>query len=693
MLADAISNDPIPSSSPVQAGGSSLPSSSNTQSFARTANEILTPEMNDIEKLQKIKEWILQDQHPYFNSAPKVAHLLSLRVSAADQSSSGSAGDRDVERPISSIPLAERLSSPRDRINGDFRDSQSQEAHEAMSTSAEDRAGGQGNQNMEQNVNANATPIGEDVDMTDSHGLEPTGPVLTPTHPTGRGIPHPRGAYSRPMDTGWKQEKYIPDQGRRSPGADGRPRDDYEWRRHPGDDPMRRPPSPTGRYEKNYDRFEPGSHAPGYHPQGNRRFSYGDRQRMGYAGDRDYANQGSYAPRFQDDRRMDDRGYTRHPMAGPRTQNYHANRGNYERPMYGTNRQQSQHIKNDSFDQSTSNNGLDSQLVNSAEPADDKEVAKSEPPSESKVTPANASPVSPAVAPSQSGTDSVPAPPSPVKSETPQEVPFVPAPDEKMSEGNHSPRVSASAVEDRDVKQPEPEQQDNRPKFYQGRPRMNFKYPHEHHGYDRSLPPRDDRNFERREAYQRPGYAHPLPSNDRRFVQREAAYPDDSPYASRREFQPQNWDMKRRDDDLSFTKPFDYDRGRDFRAGPVTPRDMPPRDMRDRKGPPMGAVRSYDFHHEVPRRLVSRSPPPRPLSPPPGFRDYDRNYYAAPAPPAMAPMAASYSRELPRVRPRSLSPVRRDFRAEERPPPAKRPRGPAVPYAANTTSGQYFHLY
>jgi hypothetical protein len=38
-----------------------------------------------------------------------------------------------------------------------------------------------------------------------------------------------------------------------------------------------------------------------------------------------------------------------------------------------------------------------------------------------------------------------------------------------------------------------------------------------------------------------------------------------------------------------------------------------------------------------------------------------------------------------------MSPVRRDFRAEERPPPAKRMRGPVGAYPPNSApSGQYF---
>ena len=637
-------------STAVPAGVPAAPAPAQTSSFAKSLSDILTPDMTDIEKLQKLKEWILADQHPYFTSAPKVAHLLSLRVSAsgpnAKSNASGSSGEQ--EQALSTIPLAERLSSPKT-------------AHLAgashQGTHREEDPGNRKREEAQDDVNMSDADLKEkhrnmDMDMSDSPYRETTGPLLTPTHAE----PYHSFAYTRPEDLDRKHERYND---RQSPRNEGRSYGRYE---------------PTGRYRGG-----------GYNNQGNRRFSAGDREQTGqrfhdYGRDRDYDRRSEYSAGYQ-------RNNARSVGGNPPKQS----RQNYdelpEDPAKGR-------VPADQIDQSmvteASANSDEYPKPSAAEHPEDtvgaSELSVSPPLANVKTEPSSASPTSIGNGPPQSTTESIAAHPlatSP-RPERPLDTPPNRPGQDEGPVANHSPgsvgvrniKPGRAVSGDRDSRPNFNGRDANRYHHQDARPRTEsyHKYPPTYRPYERPPPPREDtRSFSsaRGPSY-RPAYAAPPPVDDRRFVPRDMGYPDDPGY--RRDYRAGDWDNKRRDIDRPLDRPYDRDRDRDARDPLISPNDT-----RGPRAPNPGPIppRGYPPDRDGPRGLNPRVVhEPYPPQPPIDSRGYDHDPYGMrPFPPA-----TPYLREAPRVRPRSLSPPpRRDFRPEAR-PPTKRPRGPDDPY-------------
>lgn len=635
------------------------PAQPEASSFAKTASHILTPDMTDIEKLQKLKEWILADQHPSFTSAPKVAHLLKLMVSASgsneNSNASGSSGEQ--ERPLSSIPLAERLSSPKTghpagggRQNGVYKNdnpSNLQDEKVQDDVSMKDA-------NHEKK---------EDVDMADSRYKETTGPLLTPTHTEP---PQPI-AYNRPEDSEHKTELYKDGQ---SPRNEGRGYGGYmDNHSRAGNGHY----EPRGRYRGN-----------NYNNQGNRRFSLDDREQADqryhdFNRGRDYDRRSEYAV---DDRRNDARNYGDSPPKYGR-QSYDGRPGEPARARVPSN----QNLRPLAMDTSADAQNDESTKFTTKDAPESAGVAAETdttiPLIDATMEPASASPTSVGNGPPQSLTESVatiPAATSPPRSEIPLDTPPEQKEQEEKSAAKQTPPRSTSASR-RDFKDLRDTSRDRdiRPNFgardadryhQDTRPRADSyqKYPGPFRPYDRSLPPREEnKTFPGRDTYYRP----PPPIDDRRLGPREVGYPDEAGYAPRRDYRPGEWDNKRRDVDRPLDRPYERDRDRDIR-GPMVPQS----DARGPRIPHTAALpsRGYPPERDGPRGLNARNAhdpyPPHPPAHDP--RGYDREPYGAP----LLPPTGSYLREAPRVRPRSSSPpLRRDYRPDPR-PPAKRPRGP-----------------
>ena len=628
--------------------------------------------MTDIEKLQKLKEWILADQHPYFTSAPKVAHLLSLRVSAsasnANSNTSGSSGEQ--ERPLSSIPLAERLSSPKMGYPAGG-------PHQNSIYKGENDPSSRQQEEVQHDVNMNdADHMGknEDVEMPESRFRETTGPLLTPTHTEP---PHPL-AYTRPEDSERKNELLD---GRQSPRNEGRGYADGQSR------------FGGGRYEPR------GRYRGGYNNQGNRRFSneQTDQRYHDYNRDRDYDRKPDYAAGHPDDRRNSARSFGDGPAKYGR-QSYDGRPGEQARA-----RVPSDHIPQplaiDTSTEAKPDEGAKDHPENVGATA---ELDTTLPSLEAKTELPSASPTSAGNGPPQSVPESittVPATASPPRSEIALDASPTRAGQEERSTTNHSPPRSAS-IGHRDFKNgrdgsrdrdPRPNFNADRYHHQDTRPRADSyqKYPAASKPYDRPLPSRDDnRTFATREPYYRPAYAPTPPVDDRRFVPRDVGYPDDPGYAPRRDYRPGEWDNKRRDVDRPLDRPYERDRDRDVRGSLISPNDA-----RGPRLPHTAAIppRGYPAERDGPRGPSARGahdvyPPHAPAHDP---RGYDRESYGAPLPPP----ASSYLREPSRVRPRSLSPpLRRDYRLDQR-PPAKRPRGPDEQYILPPLAPGMFSRY
>lgn len=606
--------------------------------------------MTDIEKLQKLKEWILADQHPYFTSAPKVAHLLSLRVSAsvsnANSNTSGSSGEQ--ERPLSSIPLAERLSSPKMAYPGVPHQNSIYNDQEPSNRQRERIRDDVSMNDVDHKEN------NEDVEMPDSRYRETTGPLLTPTRTEP---PHPL-AYTRPEDAERKVENFND---RQSPRNDARGYGGYGDHRG------------NGRYEPR-GRFRG---AGGYNNQGNRRFSLENREQTDqryhdYNRDRDYDRKSEYTAGHPDGQGNNARSFGDSPSKFSR-QSYEGRSGESTRAP----------IPSNSLPMDTSvdvKSEEDKNVVTMNPPEDAGVTAELETTLDAKMELPSASPTSAGNGPPLSAPESIttiPAEASPARSEI-----ALGTGQEDRPGGNRSPRSISVGRRDFKNGRVASRDRDARPNFNNAdryhhqdtRPKADSyqKYPAASRPYERPLQPREDtRTFATRDPYYRPAYP---PVDDRRFVPREGGYPDDPAYPPRRDNRPGEWDNKRREPDRPLDRPYERDRERDIRGPLISPNDprgprmshiaaAPPRGYPERDGP--RGLNARNAHDPYPPHPVAHEP-----------RGYDREPYGAPP----LPPGGSYLREAPRVRPRSLSPpARRDYRPDTR-PPAKRPRGPDDSY-------------
>lgn len=663
-----------------------------SQFAGKSPSDILLPSMSDIEKLQKLKEWILSDQHPMFTSAPKVAYLLSLRVpapswSAADSNGSSNSLGGDQERQSGAVPLAERLSSPKMQpYTGDdqpFNDAYGNEdqhgQNDHQSTPFQD------NQNTSGPYEGTHGPPGSDsfndVEMADSRTQGSTGPVLTPTHTAH---PYPRH-YSRPSDDQRRYEQG--EDGRRSPRNDTR---QWQERRGPANGNYSRHPAGDG------GRYPPGNYRGGYQNHGDRRYSGSDYQQHPNHRNYEYDRNADRRPDYQSDDRHGGRqqgygsrgGY--YQSYGPR-QTYER-KGDYNRP---SGREPSLPLKTDDLDgaKPTEENTSPMEVQDATE---NKMMTDDQSAPEKSGNSANVtSPPSPSSAnggPPQSVGESATLPGlgSPPRSEAQLEsVPGASAQDEKAS-GTASP---SSPLEGDDAgRDPQYRDQDgnykSNPGNYTGRnqdyrrqpqdtrPRADSyqRYPPHERSYER-LPTRDDRTYPPRDTSYRPNYA-PPPADGRRFVPRDAGYADEAYYRGRDYRPPADWDTKRRESERVPDTRL-YERDRELRPGPPAAHG-PPRHVSTRPYPP-----AVDRDSVPPRQ----APPRMPAEAYPVPSRYDPEPY--PLPHSAPPPPGSYSR----IRTRSMSPVRRDYQPEDRPPP-KRVRGPDEPYVASVPrppqyGGQY----
>ncbi|KAG8839623.1 hypothetical protein FS842_002019 [Serendipita sp. 407] len=678
------STSSVPMKSPAESSPSSpafnSPSAAAQGGSVDQFADILSQNVSDLEKLQKIKESILSGQHPFFTSAPKVQHLLSLRVPTSNRStldsnaSSGSAGDQ--ERPPSSIPLVDRLSST--RVHDDYPvDEDHQQQDGTGMTTQEDKK-----------EDPEASNAGMNTDKTDSRSVtlgwaspDPYKNMEGPDSTPAWGDSKNEG--SRPSDNGWPV----------TPAENA----DNGWR-----------VSENGRNQH-------GPHRGAYNHYGNRRFSGNDRQhpdQRHFDNNRNFDRRNEYSSNYPDDRRGDDhRGHRPFNRGG-----YHQHYGS--RPHFDRRNEQGK--------------GPETSQQQNAQPLDSSEPLKSvdEPNSsamdlvedsnrpsvegiagvDTKMEPLATEPTSPSasIAPPQSATESIatiPAPSSPHRSDVPMDTRSLRSGQGPKSVGNRSPtrnegfRNVQGRDYDRDVRmrnnQYQPRDNDHRFNQQDGRPRAEGyqKYPPQSRTYDRPLPQRDDRGYAGRDPQHRQSYPPPMPPVDR-FVPRDQGYAEEPPaYGPRRDYRPgsgSDWDLRRRDERPIDNRIYDRDRDvRDLRGSAPFPNDSRMQPKLSHMGGSGGPPRGYPPHVDregAGRGVNPRLPPDPYLSHPQDIRGgYDRAPYPSPHAP---PPAGSYSR----VRPRSMSPTRRDYRQDER-PPNKRLRGPEDSYSALPPSNTYTPHY
>ena len=213
------------------------------------------------------------------------------------------------------------------------------------------------------------------------------------------------------------------------------------------------------------------------------------------------------------------------------------------------------------------------------------------------------------------------------------------------------------------------------------------------HIRDESRPPYDPRDRDYRDPYSRSSY--PPQPDDRRYPRDPGPpLPPSLMEDSRYSLPPKEFgrppDIERRRDLDRPERGYDRERGYNNRERDMRP---PSLDIRDARGPPPpplpGALPRSAYVPDRDRDVVSRPPlsarisprgsdqfaPPPPTPEPRG--GYERPGYGGPPPP---PGGTFPPRDNPRVRQRSVSPPRRDYRPDDR-PPMKRPR-PDEPYTS-----------
>lgn len=675
----------MPSIPPIKIDSTAAPTPPSV--FEKAMSEMLTPDMSDIEKLQKLKEWILADQHPFFTSAPKVAHLLSLRVSGSGSSTSEDDPLSVFAGNYNTIPLAERLSSPRVHANGDsngFHDSASN-----LVSSQDDPSFEPQTQGTDNAMDTTFSRREEDVNLSETRGFEPNEHGSN-REPYSEATPQ---SYQRHPDVQRSGERQgFDENGRRSP-----PRDDSrgwpKWddgRGPVGDHRPRFPPGNDGRYENTRGRYGASYYRGGYNNQGNRRFSLNDRSNSDqryYDNARNYERRPDFNSSYPDERRVDDRYGDKGPASGPRGQVYYGRRAD-EQKIPTSPQDHSQPLKSASIDA----NNLDEEMQLGTKEVSDSGANATDGPSaiDSKTEPMVESPVSVGNGLPSSTTDSaVPPTASSDRTDVQMDVQSLKGPEDADKPGtDHSPTPNVDNREtrpqdgDRDSRSTYMPRDGNRFSSYDNRPRMNTyqKYPAGNRNYDR---PYGNRETYHRLAYRAP--SPPPPADDRRFVPRDVGYAPESGYVSppRRDYRPGEWDAKR--DDRPLDRP--YDRNRDLDRDRRVPAALPPNDPRGPKLSGVGPPRPRyppPLEHAAPRGAPARIMHDQ-YSMPPSHdpRAYERDPYAEPVP----PVPGAYSRDPSRVRPRSLSPPRREYRTDDR-PPNKRLRGPDAPYGPPPVAGK-----
>ncbi|PVG00384.1 hypothetical protein CPB86DRAFT_782728 [Serendipita vermifera] len=672
--------------------------------FAKIAEKIFTPDMSDIDKLQKLKEYILADQHPFFTSAPKVAHLLSLHASGSDYDRSTPSNEN--ERPLSNIPLADRLSSPKPPVNpvNDFENTETASQNH-VSQGEEHPFPIKSEEPEESSTSAGGRDRG-DVEMSDTRVVEPTRSDSSPTRGEGVFPPQQSQNYSRPHDMQRRPERYsFGDNGRRSPRQGSREFNTWEDRRPPDNDSQPRYPSGQNNHPNHHNhrpgeqghRYGQGHPRGGYHQHPNRRFSGSERpqfEQRYYENDRD--RRPDYPLNSHDDRRPDDRFVQRQPHNGPRGYQNNNNRPYHDRRSENQSIGGAHHGSQQPMSRNNSEVMKPDEEMKTS-PVDTPSAAASVVSKDNATSPmdtltekAITSPQSTDNLPLQSTTESTTtmvAPSSPVRSDVPMDSSSTRMGTDGKSSAHRSPAQNQdNKTRDqssyRQNRQFYPRNDNNRTN-QEGRPRadsyVNTSYYNENRfgagnrGYDRPPPQRDDRAFSNmRDPGYKPPYNGATQVDDRRFVPREPLYPDEPPYTAKRDYRPADWDMRRREGDRFDNRSFDRERDREPR-GPM----MGATDSRTQKMPQQMPSRNYPADRDGSRPFVNRGPPdPYPLPPPSNdVRGYDRDFYV---PPPQTSSTAPYTRDASRIRPRSLSP-RRDYRPGDR-PPNKRPRGPDDSY-------------
>lgn len=660
----------------------STPAPPPTSSFAKIASEFLTPDMSDVEKLQKLKEWILADQHPFFTSAPKVAHLLSLRDPTSGSTTSGSAGDYDRgsapnRTGINNIPLAERLSSPNANANSDNPGFHSPSNSGFMRPEVPPfRRDSQGHDDDAMIMDYPGRD--DDGERADTRRFETTGPTLNFGHSQPR-TNHLSQGYQRQPDLQRRDERPDFDEGRRSPKGDSRSWNKWDdGRQGMSEQSYRYPPESNGRYGDGGPgaRYGPGSYRGSYNHRGIRRYSLNDRQHP----DQRYDRRPDFAPIYPGDRHN-----SKPPLGSPRGPSYYNAKQSYDRRVEEQTGDNSPQKDPQVLATEPGENTNPEQEVNGAA----KEVEGGA--HASTVDMSVSADIKPDPTPESLVSPGPGVPPSTVESALPVSVsPERMEDSHSIKEQDDKSNINRSPpphVDNRDGRSRE-FNRDSRSNYgnrfpQDNRPRTNaYQKPFPNRNYERPLPPRNDRTYVPREPLNRePYYGRPMPPSpspvdDRRFVPRDAGYMDDPGYPPRRDYRVDDWDAKR--DMRPIDRPYDRERDRDLRA----PVSLPPTsDPRGSNLPPHAGPRPrYPPERNPPRAVGNARPmhdsyPMPPPSEPREIRSYDRDPYGEPP----LPPAAAYAREPSRVRHRSASPPRRDYRQDDR-PPLKRLRGPEGSY-------------
>jgi hypothetical protein len=658
-------------------------------------------ENNDLETLRRLKETILNGQHPFFKATPQVAHLQTLRVTGRTYSHNGTQAYRatsvpgqDNENVPPHFPYA-----PYGQHEPPFPIERDDDIH---------ATGQSPPQEVIASDDAPHAPETRDEQMADPSDSVPTGPVLGDSSAADI---KPQGGPDRFPERG----RYY--EGRRSPRTDhGAGRDNWEHRQS-------RPTYSDGRYRDYGGVNRSVSSGSARHPYQDRfggpppndRDSYPDSRAYDYNRDRRREPLTQYA-----DRRPAE---YHNPKSGSQRPYDSGRPGYFPPPTPRAGLSADDDRRNDIYHSDEPRPvpaPADVKLLVSAPPADSVAVTSASTQEKSQGTELSATAdgvkgdsagPNPEAPPMRSASADVVRPPfrgsSPGRSDTRDSGRFG-GPDIRGPPNRNAMRgnVAGSRI-DRDYRP----RDDMRPLYVPPReppPRLDSdpRYPPPIPGgpsYERMAPsphirddprpPYDPRDRDYREPYSRSSY--PPPPDDRRYA-RDPGLPLQSPLMDdpRYPLPPKEFgrppDIDRRRDLDRGERGYDRERGYNNRERDMRP---PSLDIRDSRGPPPppppGALPPRGAY--VPDRdrdVVGRPPLSARISPrgsdqfaPPPTPEprggYERLGYGGLPPP---PGGSFPPRENPRVRPRSLSPVRRDYRPDDR-PPMKRPR-PDEPYTS-----------
>ena len=660
-------------------------------------------ENSDLESLRRLKEMILNGQHPFFKATPRVAHLQTLRVTGQTYSHNGTQAYRAASVPGQDNENVHPHSpyAPYGPHEPPFPIERDDEIH---------ATGQSPSQEVAANDDAPQVPETRDEQMVDLSDSVPTGPVLGDSSAADV---KPQGGPDRFPERGRQYD------GRRSPRADHRAgRDNWEHRQN-------KPAYSDGRYRDHSGvnrSVSSGSARRPYQdrfggPPPNDRDPYTDSRAYDYNRDRRRDPPTHYA-----DRRL---GEYNNPKSGSQRPYDNGRPGYFPLPLPRPDLPAADNRRNDIYHRDeprpvpapadakslVSAPPTDSVAVTSAS-ASTQEKSQGTEPSTDDVKGDSAAPNSEAP-PVRSASADVVRPPfrgsSPGRSDTRDSGRFG-GPDLRGPPNRNALRsnVAGSRI-DRDYRSHD----DMRPPYLPPRdypelpPRLDSdpRYPppipggppYERmpplHVRDDPRPPYDPRDRDYRDPYSRSSY--PPPPDDRRYA-RDPGPPLPPPLMDdpRYRLPPKEFgrppDIDRRRDLDRGERGYDRERGYNNRERDMRP---PSLDIRDTRGPPPppppGALPPRSgYVSDRDRDVVSRPPLSARISPrssdqfaPPPTPEprggYERPGYGGPPPP---PGGAFPPRDNPRVRGRSLSPAPRDYRPDDR-PPMKRPR-PDEPYTS-----------